>query len=387
MSERRHRETASLIEQVAGRGAPPRGPPGVARGRAPGRPAGHPGPPAARPPRCAPSPRRCSRCSPPRAARSWCRSGPSSRLLVAERIPGPGGGPGRAPPLRRRRRPACSSPTPSAPPTTRPRSSPRFVARFLIHDALPAAATSTAAPEVTPMSITATVDGEQVRWKDRQALPLAARPGRAAPALRCVPLGGAERAWRRLLVVRARSGSWSMIPLLDCGLRHRPLQPPRLGRRASCPEDRYYRWCTYLYLPLQYAGLVFACWIVTTRDLSLVGQLGLRPHRGHRGRRGHQHRPRAGPQEGARSSARWPRSPWPSPATGTSTSSTTGATTTGWPPRRTRPAPGWASRSGPSCPAPSSAASGRPGAWRPGGSPPRASGCGARTTTCSTPGP
>ena len=39
-------------------------------------------------------------------------------------------------------------------------------------------------------------------------------------------------------------------------------------------EDRYYRWCTFLFLPLQYAGLVFACWVVTTRGLSLVDQFG-----------------------------------------------------------------------------------------------------------------
>ena len=61
----------------------------------------------------------------------------------------------------------------------------------------------------------------------------------------------------------------------------------------------------------------------------------------------------------------WPGWPWPRAATATSTSSTTGATTTGWPPPRTRPAPGWASRSMSSCPAPSSAASARPGSWRP----------------------
>ncbi|MFM7068466.1 MAG: alkane 1-monooxygenase, partial [Actinomycetes bacterium] len=36
----------------------------------------------------------------------------------------------------------------------------------------------------------------------------------------------------------------------------------------------YYRWCTYLFLPLQYIGLVFACWVVTTRGLNLVDQFG-----------------------------------------------------------------------------------------------------------------
>jgi len=40
-------------------------------------------------------------------------------------------------------------------------------------------------------------------------------------------------------------------------------------------QDRYYRWCTYLYLPLQYAGLVFACWLWSDGGLSTVDSVGL----------------------------------------------------------------------------------------------------------------
>ena len=40
-------------------------------------------------------------------------------------------------------------------------------------------------------------------------------------------------------------------------------------------EDRYYRWCTYLFLPLQYASLVFACAIWSSGDLSFLESLGL----------------------------------------------------------------------------------------------------------------
>jgi alkane 1-monooxygenase len=39
--------------------------------------------------------------------------------------------------------------------------------------------------------------------------------------------------------------------------------------------DRYYRWCTYAFLPLQYAGLVFACWLWSSGDLSTVDSVGL----------------------------------------------------------------------------------------------------------------
>jgi alkane 1-monooxygenase len=40
-------------------------------------------------------------------------------------------------------------------------------------------------------------------------------------------------------------------------------------------QDRYYRWCTYLYLPIQYAGLVFACHLWSGGDLSVVDGIGL----------------------------------------------------------------------------------------------------------------
>jgi alkane 1-monooxygenase len=40
-------------------------------------------------------------------------------------------------------------------------------------------------------------------------------------------------------------------------------------------QDRYYRWCTYLYIPIQYAGLVFACWLWSSGKLTTVQDVGL----------------------------------------------------------------------------------------------------------------
>jgi alkane 1-monooxygenase len=40
-------------------------------------------------------------------------------------------------------------------------------------------------------------------------------------------------------------------------------------------QDRYYRWCTYAYLPIQYAGLAFACWIWSSGDLTTIENIGL----------------------------------------------------------------------------------------------------------------
>ena len=40
-------------------------------------------------------------------------------------------------------------------------------------------------------------------------------------------------------------------------------------------NDRYYRWITYLFLPIQYAALVWACWMFTQPAMSTVDKVGL----------------------------------------------------------------------------------------------------------------
>ena len=40
-------------------------------------------------------------------------------------------------------------------------------------------------------------------------------------------------------------------------------------------RDRYYRWITFAYLPLQYVGLVLACWLIMRGDLSGWDRFGL----------------------------------------------------------------------------------------------------------------
>jgi alkane 1-monooxygenase len=39
--------------------------------------------------------------------------------------------------------------------------------------------------------------------------------------------------------------------------------------------DRYYRWCTYAFIPIQYAGLIFACWLWSSGRLSTIEDVGL----------------------------------------------------------------------------------------------------------------
>jgi alkane 1-monooxygenase len=75
---------------------------------------------------------------------------------------------------------------------------------------------------------------------------------------------------------------WFMGPMLVFGIF--PLIDVLRGTDPSNPpeevikwleRDRYYRWCTYAFLPLQYAGLIFACWLWTYGGLSTLDSIGL----------------------------------------------------------------------------------------------------------------
>ncbi len=67
---------------------------------------------------------------------------------------------------------------------------------------------------------------------------------------------------------------FAVFPLLDLLIGMDAANPPDSVVKWL-EQDRYYRWCTYLFLPLQYAGLVFACWLWSSGKLSSVDDIGL----------------------------------------------------------------------------------------------------------------
>ncbi|HEY3959994.1 MAG TPA: alkane 1-monooxygenase [Solirubrobacteraceae bacterium] len=67
---------------------------------------------------------------------------------------------------------------------------------------------------------------------------------------------------------------FAVFPLLDLIVGLDAENPPDDAIKWL-EQDRYYRWCTYLYLPIQYAGLVFACWQWSSGKLSTVEDIGL----------------------------------------------------------------------------------------------------------------
>jgi alkane 1-monooxygenase len=67
---------------------------------------------------------------------------------------------------------------------------------------------------------------------------------------------------------------FGIFPLLDLAIGMDARNPPD-SMIKSLEQDRYYRWCTYLYLPIQYGGLVFACWLWSSGKLSVIESIGL----------------------------------------------------------------------------------------------------------------
>jgi alkane 1-monooxygenase len=67
---------------------------------------------------------------------------------------------------------------------------------------------------------------------------------------------------------------FGVFPLLDQAIGTDSENPPD-SVLAWLEADRYYRWVVFAYLPLQYAGLIFACWQWAYGDLSVFESIGL----------------------------------------------------------------------------------------------------------------
>jgi alkane 1-monooxygenase len=65
-----------------------------------------------------------------------------------------------------------------------------------------------------------------------------------------------------------------LIPIVDGFVGDDGGNPPEEMVQAL-QDDRFYRWMTFLYLPLQYAGIVLGCWAWVNTDIGWFGQLGM----------------------------------------------------------------------------------------------------------------
>ncbi|RAY16289.1 alkane 1-monooxygenase [Actinomadura craniellae] len=65
-----------------------------------------------------------------------------------------------------------------------------------------------------------------------------------------------------------------VTPLLDMVLGKDSANPPE-SVLTWLENQRYYRWCVYLYLPLQYGGLVLAAWMWSRGDVAAWEKIGI----------------------------------------------------------------------------------------------------------------
>ncbi|MGE0066914.1 MAG: alkane 1-monooxygenase [Solirubrobacterales bacterium] len=65
-----------------------------------------------------------------------------------------------------------------------------------------------------------------------------------------------------------------IFPVLDIAVGLDSSNPPDSVLKFL-EQDRYYRWCTYVFIPIQYAGLVLACYLWSSGELSTAANIGL----------------------------------------------------------------------------------------------------------------
>ena len=81
-----------------------------------------------------------------------------------------------------------------------------------------------------------------------------------------------------------------VIPALDVLCGGDSANPPE-ELVAWLERDRYYRWVTYLFLPLQLLALVVGCWLIVAHGgLDVLDKVGIAVTIGSNQRGGHQHR-------------------------------------------------------------------------------------------------
>ncbi|MBD8505550.1 fatty acid desaturase, partial [Hoyosella sp. G463] len=113
---------------------------------------------------------------------------------------------------------------------------------------------------------------ELQRWRDKKKLlwPLSLIPATAAfLAWGLVELTGIGAFWWAGFPI-----VFGLIPLLDMIIGDDGENAPD-EFIEELENDPFYRWVTYLYLPLQYGGLLLASWLWASGNLSVLDSIGL----------------------------------------------------------------------------------------------------------------
>jgi alkane 1-monooxygenase len=115
-------------------------------------------------------------------------------------------------------------------------------------------------------------EGSTARWKDEKRYLWLL--GLVVPSLAFIALGLFELTGWAVWLWIGPIVIFGIVPAVDLLLGLDRSNPPDDVIEAL-EKDRYYRWVTYVFLPVQYAGFAFAFWFIANGDLSLVERLGL----------------------------------------------------------------------------------------------------------------
>jgi alkane 1-monooxygenase len=115
-------------------------------------------------------------------------------------------------------------------------------------------------------------DGTTVRWRDKKRYLWIL--GLVVPTMPILGIVLSEATGRSLFLWLTPVVFFVVIPLIDLIAGYDDSNPPDDVIEAL-ENDRFYRWVTYLYLPVQYAGFVVAIWFLATADLSVAAKIGL----------------------------------------------------------------------------------------------------------------
>ena len=115
-------------------------------------------------------------------------------------------------------------------------------------------------------------DGTIVAWRDKKRYLWIL--GLVVPIMPILGIALYQATDRELLLWLTPVVFFVVIPLLDLIAGYDDTNPPDDVIEAL-ENDRFYRWVTYLYLPVQYAGFVVAIWFLATADLSVAARIGL----------------------------------------------------------------------------------------------------------------
>ncbi len=136
-------------------------------------------------------------------------------------------------------------------------------------------AMSTAAPSSTGVSAptpAAAVAADDADWRDPKRY--AWLMGGIVPLMPFMAYGLVKLTGVGLFWLIGPVIVFGLFPILDIVIGLDAENPPDSVLKWL-EQDRYYRWCTYVFIPLQYASLVFACWLWSHGDLSVLDKLGL----------------------------------------------------------------------------------------------------------------